>query len=168
MSGKKKLSAMAGHYIAHAGIAVVALSRAWGYSPWYDYSATGPVALTGGHPLWLTLYAGMWALCGVLALADMVAGRTRWGVPMLIGVLTVWGMSYVAAWYKADFSSEDWLTASLYLGVSLTLAGKHIKVAALTERLYKFTEFMVSGDTGALPTTSHKPKHIKAVRDKDQ
>lgn len=159
----KKCSAEMGHRLAHAGVAVIALSRAWGYSPWYDYSATGPVALTGGHPAWLTLYAGLWALCGVLAIADMIEKRTRWAVPMMIGLLTVWGMSYVAAWYKVDFQSEDWLTACLYLGFALTLLGKHMRVASLTERLIKFSQFMVSGDTGALPKTPHKAKHFKAV-----
>lgn len=136
------MNPLVGHRVAHFAIAVVCLSRAWAFSDLFGAprrASPGPEVLTdNGQFLWM--YATLWALIGVWAIYDGIRGKTRWAVPMFIGIMTVWGISYAISWSLTDFTSHDWTTFILYVGVAGVVLGKHMKVYALSRRVHSLSQ----------------------------
>lgn len=132
-----------GHWIVHLGLALVCLTRAFAYSDWLTppIDSPGPIFLTDDGQ-WLWVYALLWLAAGLVAAWDGIRGRTGWGVPIFIGITAVWGGSYAGAWWVSDLQSPDWLTAALYWGTSLAVAGGHLTVSHLEEQLARYAEEM--------------------------
>lgn len=141
-----------GHRIAHLAIALICFTRAFAYSEVLrpPRESPGPLFLTDeGRYLWL--YALFWAVAGALALVDAVRRQTAWSVPMFLGLMSVWGLSYVGAWAYSGFESWDWLTGALYLGVAATMLGAHFLIISLRRQVTVLRREL-HRDTGIMQT----------------
>lgn len=72
-------------------------------------------------PIWLL--ATMWLVAGASGM--YVAISRRRGAAILgvqVGLCTVWGMSYLAAWGISNWKSLDWVPATVYLPMALVIA----------------------------------------------
>lgn len=140
-----------GHGLAHAAIALICFTRAIAYSdvlrPPHD--SPGPLFLTD-EGRFLGVYVGLWVLVGVLAIVDAVRGRPVWAVPAFIGIMTVWGLSYLGAWVHAHFDTVSWMTGCLYLGVAGLTLGAHLITAALEEQVAGLRDAMHARITGPI------------------
>lgn len=98
-------------------VAGVAFSRAWAYSGIASapHDAPGPLILTDGGK-YLGEFAALWAIIGLLALFDAFVKDTGWSDPLFVGMLTVWGLSYLLAWIASGYASNDWMTFGIYTG----------------------------------------------------
>lgn len=110
-------------------------------------ASPGPLFLTDdGTLLWV--YALAWIVVTVLAGVDFILDRTTWSVPAFIGILTVWGLSYIGAWIFDGSDRDPWKTALLYLGFAAFVLGKHLKVTRHEKQLTRANEHIVQTMTG--------------------
>lgn len=138
-----------GHRVSMLGIMLISIVSAFAYSgvliPPID--SPGPLFLTGdGTMLWV--YAILWLIVGALAVVDFVIDKTTWSVPAFIGILTVWGLSYVGAWIFDGSEGDPWKTASLYLGVATYALGKHLRISEYERRFAQVNDQLLKGMTG--------------------
>lgn len=137
-----------GHRVSMLGIILISVVSAFAYSgilvPPID--SPGPLFLTGdGTMLWV--YAILWLIVGALAAVDFVIGRTTWSVPAFIGILTVWGLSFLGAWIFDGTTRDPWKTASLYLGFAAYALGKHLKISEYERRFAQVNDQLLRGMT---------------------
>lgn len=148
-----------GHRIAHAAIALICLTRAIAYSRFITppHDSPGPLFLTDeGRFLWI--YALIWVLVAVLAITDGLRRRTSWAIPAFIGIVTVWGGSYLLAWAHAEFHTVDGMTGCLYLGLAGITLGAHLIITAQDAQIAQLHDAARARITGS----------IREVRDDDR
>lgn len=141
---------------ASAAVAAVAFSRFWAYSPLASppYEASGPLFLSGGGQF-LLAYALAWLVIGVLAVVDIVYRDTGWTEPLFVGLMAVWGGSYLLAWMQSGYSTEDWMTFALYAGFSFHVLFKYLE----TSRLLRI--IAINNEQGHLVATGTIPIPVK-------
>lgn len=140
-----------GHRLAHAAIALICWTRALAYSDFLrpPHDSPGPLFLTD-EGRFLGVYVGLWVLVGVLAVVDACRDRTSWSIPAFIGIMTVWGLSYLAAWVHANFDTVSWMTGVLYLGMAGVTLGAHLIITTLDEHVAALRESMHARVTGPI------------------
>ncbi|WP_178945892.1 hypothetical protein [Kocuria sp. TGY1127_2] len=140
---------LTGHRVAMLGIMLIGGSSAFAYSGLFipPVDSPGPLFLTDdGTLLWV--YALAWLVVTVLAGLDFVLNKTTWSVPAFIGILTVWGLSYVGAWIVGNSDRDPWKTALLYLGFAAFVLGKHLEVTRYEKQLTRANKRIVQAMTG--------------------
>ena len=111
--------------LALGSLAVYAATRAVAYVvPGRDIQDPLIAASLGG--LLLPAYVALWAVAAVLCLWDMRRPTiTGWGPRAVVGMMTLWGTAYGAAWLAALVASGQsplwWQTAITYLGPAVVI-----------------------------------------------
>lgn len=134
--------------VANIGVIVACFSRAAGYSSVLGEprDSPGPSLLSDdGRLLWV--YVVLWAIGGILALVDLVAGRLGSGIMICIVLLGWWTFSYFLAWVASHFHSWDWLSVGIYSAAMLIISGL---LGALVEARKKNQRFIDGAKTGAI------------------
>lgn len=140
-----------GHKISHAAMALVCFSRAFAYSDWITPAgdSPGPIFLTDDGE-WLWVYVILWALVGVLAVIDWFRPRTQWSIPAFVGIMIVWGLSYIGAWIFDGPKNDSWMTAALYLGTAGVILGGHFGIAWRDREIARLTDRAAAHITGTI------------------
>lgn len=140
-----------GHWVAHLGIALVCFSRAFAYSNFLTpaVSSPGPIFLTDDGQ-WLWVYVLMWLTVGTVAVVEAVRPRSTWTLPAFVGIMTVWGLSYIGAWLFDNAERDPWMTAFLYLGVAAFALGAHLRVTFQERKVAHLTERIGARITGSV------------------
>lgn len=140
-----------GHGVCMAGIILVALSRAFAYSPVVDYEAVWVQPVDKSEAgVWMYVFAGLWLLTALLAVVDWVRGYTAWSTPAFVSMLGLWGFSYFLAWAADGFGGMVWLTVFLYAGFAVFAYGAYKKVISLVGRLHAISGVVSAQQTGAI------------------
>ena len=111
--------------LALGALSVYAATRAVAYIiPGRDIQDPLIAASFGGRLL--PLYVALWAVAAVLCLWDMRRPTiTGWGPRAVVGMMTLWGTAYGAAWLAALVASGQsplwWQTAITYLGPAVVI-----------------------------------------------
>ena len=111
--------------LALGALTVYAATRAVAYVvPGRDIQDPLIAASLGG--LLLPAYVALWAVAAVLCLWDMRRPTiTGWGPRAVVGMMTLWGTAYGAAWLAALVASGQsplwWQTAITYLGPAVVI-----------------------------------------------
>lgn len=140
-----------GHKISHMAMALVCFSRAFAYSDWITPArdSPGPIFLTDDGE-WLWVYVILWLIVGGLAVLDWFAPRTRWAIPAFVGIMIVWGLSYIGAWIFDGPTGDPWMTAFLYLGTSGVILGGHFGIAWRDKEIARLEDRVAAHITGAI------------------
>ena len=111
--------------LALGALAVYAGTRAVAYTvPGRDVQDPLIAASFGGRLL--PFYVALWAVAAILCLWDMRRPTiTGWGPRAVVGMMTLWGTAYGAAWLAALVASGQsplwWQTAITYLGPAVVI-----------------------------------------------
>lgn len=128
---------------------LVCFTRAIAYSAVFGpaHESPGPMLMTDGGRN-LPWFAAAWAVIGVVLAWEGVTGKIRRGLPLMAAMMTMWGASYVAAWFISDLDSPDWITACLYIFIAAGLGSVGV---AMTRTLAWAVSVVRQAVTGAVP-----------------
>lgn len=143
--------------VASAGIALVGVSRFMAYNTLDSapHDSPGPLFLTSGGDFGMNVYAFLWLLVGVLALMNTLWKDSGWSTPLFVGLMTVWGCSYLGSWIESGFNSESWLTFCLYIGVAIYVLFDYLEGNRLKRLL------SIANERGHLVATGVIPVPVK-------
>lgn len=111
--------------LALGALAVYSATRAVAYVvPGRDIQDPLIAASLGGRLL--PAYVALWAVAALLCLWDMRRPTiTGWGPRVVVGMMTLWGTAYGAAWLAALVTTGQsplwWQTAVTYLGPAVVI-----------------------------------------------
>ena len=111
--------------LALGALAVYSATRAVAYVvPGRDIQDPLIAASFGGRLL--PFYVALWAVAAILCLWDMRRPTiTGWGPRAVVGMMTLWGTAYGAAWLAALVAAGQsplwWQTAVTYLGPAVVI-----------------------------------------------
>jgi hypothetical protein len=118
-----------------AGI-MYALSRALYYVTVRPEALSGAQNVIAAGGKGLGLWAGLWFAAAVLCVADMVNRRTRYGLSLVVGIATAWGVGYIVIWACTGFTDFMLITSAIgWLTPAMLVFGFLLKVTALQDML---------------------------------
>ena len=139
--------------LALGSLAVYAATRAVAYVvPGRDIQDPLIAASLGG--LLLPAYVALWAVAAVLCLWDMRRPTiTGWGPRAVVGMMTLWGTAYGAAWLAALVASGQ---SPLWWQTSITYLGPAVVIVALLSVLRVILQTVADYVGGTTPTAHER------------
>lgn len=116
--------------LAGLAIAAIALTRFWAYSSILTPPRDTPaiMLLTDGGK-YLPLMSLLWLVAGLWALFDVLIRDTGWSEALFLALMLVWGGGYFLAWMSMGGHAQDWMNATLYIGVALYTLFRYLENA---------------------------------------
>ena len=118
-----------------AGI-MYALTRAIYYVTVDPDSLSGAQDVIAADGRALGLWAGLWIAAAILCVVDMVNHRTRYGLSLVVGIASAWGIGYAIIWACTGFTDLQLITSAIgWLTPAMLVFGFLLKVTALQDML---------------------------------
>jgi len=139
--------------LALGALAVYAATRAAAYLvPGRGVQDPLVAASLGGRLL--PFYVALWAVAAALCLWDMRRPTiTGWGPRTVVGMMTLWGTAYGAAWVAALVSSGE---SPLWWQTAITYIGPAVAVVALLSVLRVILQAVADDLTATAPKTRER------------
>lgn len=113
--------------IAIALFGLYCMARGIAYLPIFsllDSTPRGIELVSGIIPL--EFWSGAWVVVGVVAIVKAIIGRDGIAIPLACGMMMAWGIAFLYGWVEnilmSGETSNDWLSASTYILLSLVIA----------------------------------------------
>ena len=116
-----------------AGI-LYCLSRSVYYSTIRGDALSGAqqILTADGHAL--GLWAAVWGMAAVFCVVDMVNRHTRYGLSILVGIASAWGVGYLLIWIFTGFHDGQLVSSAIgWIAPAAFIFGFLLKVTALQD-----------------------------------